>query len=188
MKLAEAVRLIKSDFYRIYGRELSMPSILWYTMITQAQGGGWMTYFRLAHCDNRFISVFGKIMKRHYSHKYCIDIGTQTQIGKGFYIGHGMCIVIHKNTIIGSNVNISQFVNIGTNNDKAAVIGDNVYIGPHVSIVGDVKIGNNVTIGTGAVVVKDIPDNATVVGVPAVVINYNNPGKYIHNKYQGEIK
>lgn len=46
-------------------------------------------------------------------------------------------------------------------------------------IVENVHIGNNVTIGAGSVVTKDIPDNATVAGVPARVLNYNNPGRYV---------
>ena len=66
----------------------------------------------------------------------------------------------------------------------AANIGDNVYIGPNVCIVEDVIIGNNVTIGTGSVVTKSIPDNATVAGNYAKVLNYNNPGRFIKRKYE----
>ena len=56
-----------------------------------------------------------------------------------------------------------------------------MYIGPNVCVVENVKIGDNVTIGAGSVVTKDIPSNATAVGNYAKVINYNNPGKYIDN-------
>ncbi len=52
------------------------------------------------------------------------------------------------------------------------IIDDNVYISTGVTILGPVTIGNNVTIGAGAVVVKDIPDNCVVAGVPAKIINY----------------
>lgn len=180
--IKDTIVLIKGDFYRIHGRYLSLWSIILETILTRAKGQGWMFYFRLSQCKNPLLSFFGKIIKKHYSLKYCIDIPTCTQIGKGFYVGHGFCMVVHGNTIIGDNVNISQFVNIGTNDDSSAVIGDNVYIGPHVSIVGGVKIGNNVTIGAGAVVVKDIPDNATVVGVPARVVNVSDSCKYILNR------
>lgn len=67
---------------------------------------------------------------------------------------------------------------------KAAVIGDNVYIGPNVCVVEDVIIGDNVTIGAGSVVTKDIPSNATAVGNYAKVINYNNPGRFINNQWK----
>ena len=69
-------------------------------------------------------------------------------------------------TIIGNNVNLSQFTTIGANGGKqAAYIGDNVYIGPNVCIIDNVKIGNNATIGAGSVVTKDIPENATTMEI-----------------------
>ena len=92
-------------------------------------------------------------------------------------------MVVNGGTIIGNNVNLSQFLNIGTNHDTPAIIGDNVYIGPQVSIIEDVRIGNNSTIGAGAVVTKDVPENATAAGVPAKVLNLNNPGRYIYNRW-----
>jgi serine O-acetyltransferase len=93
-------------------------------------------------------------------------------------------MVVNPGTIIGNNVNLSQFLNIGTNHDTPAIIGDYVYIGPHVCIVEDVKIDNGSTIGAGAVVTKDIPENATAAGVPAKVLNYNDPERYIINKWE----
>ena len=116
------------------------------------------------------------------SRKYGIQISPNMKIGKGFYIGHGIGIVINPGTIIGDNCNISHFLSIGTNHNTPAVIGNNVYIGPHVCIVEGVHIGNNVTIGAGSVVTKDIPDNATVAGCPAKVLNYDNPGRYVGNR------
>ena len=67
-------------------------------------------------------------------------------------------------------MSISHFVSIGSNKGKAATIGNNVYIAPNSSIVEDVIIGDNSIIGAGSVVVKDIPENAVAVGVPAKVI------------------
>lgn len=78
---------------------------------------------------------------------------------------------------------MSQFTTIGANDGPAAVIGDNVYIGPNVCLVENVHIGNNVTIGAGAVVTRDVPADATAVGAPAKVINYDTPARYINNKW-----
>ena len=74
-------------------------------------------------------------------------------------------------------------MSIGTNKNTPATIGDNVYIGPNVCIVEDVKIGNNVTIGAGSVVTKDLPENAIAAGVPAKVINLNSNAQFINRKW-----
>lgn len=121
-------------------------------------------------------------MHRRYCKAYNIFISRHTKIGKGLYLSHSTCIVVNKHTVIGDNCNLSQFLNIGTNHDTPAIIGDEVYIGPHVCIVENVKIGDKATIGAGAVVINDIEANATAVGVPARIINHNNPGCYIQNK------
>ena len=90
---------------------------------------------------------------------------------------------VHPDAKIGNNVNLSQFTTIGSNEGNAAVIGDNVYIGPSVCLVENVQIGNDVTIGAGSVVTRDIPPQATVAGVPAKVLNFNNAGRYVQNRW-----
>lgn len=118
-----------------------------------------------------------------FLNKNYIQIPLETKIGYGFYIGHGGPVIINGTAIIGNNCNISQFTTIGANEGKAAVIGDNVYIGPNVCIVEDVLIKDNVTIGAGSVVCKNLPENATVAGNYAKVLNFNNPGRYIKNRW-----
>jgi len=113
-------------------------------------------------------------MLKRMSKRYGLQIPINTQIGPGLYIGHGLCVVIHPNTKIGKNCNLSQFTTIGSNHDTPACIGDNVYIGPNVCIVEDVKVGDNAVIGAGAVVVKDVPAGKTVGGNPAKVISDNS--------------
>lgn len=127
--------------------------------------------------------ILAKIMHRKYTLKYGIQIPYNTKIGYGFYIGHGVGIVINGRTTIGNNVNISQFLSIGTSKRTPATIGDNVYIGPHVCIVEDVKIGSNTTIGAGSVVINNIPINSTAVGCPAKVIGENKHPEYIANRW-----
>ena len=118
-----------------------------------------------------------------FLNKNHIQIPLETKIGYGFYIGHGGPVIINGTAIIGNNCNISQFTTIGANEGKAAVIRDNVYIGPNVCIVEDVLIKDNVTIGAGSVVCKNLPENATVAGNYAKVLNFNNPGRYIENRW-----
>ena len=126
-------------------------------------------WMRLASRPNPF-RLIGKIMRTRLSRKYSIQISSKTEIGEGFYIGHGVAIIINSGTKIGKHFSVSQMVSIGTNRNTPATIGDNVYVGPNLCIVEDVRIGNNVVIGAGTVVVKDIPDNCTAVGNPARII------------------
>lgn len=181
--ISDTIKLIKSDFYAYFGVEWSLGKIILYSIKTCFKGHGWVVLFRFAQCKLRLISIVAKLIKMHYAHKYCLDISASMVVGKGFQIGHGYGIVINPFTIIGDNVGVSQFVNIGSSNESYATIGNNVSIGPMTCIVGGVRIGNNVTIGAGSIVVKDIPDNATVAGNPARILNYDNPGKKIirHN-------
>lgn len=98
------------------------------------------------------------------------------KLGKGFQIGYGgIGIVIHERTIIGDNVHIDQNVTIGGTSKKYDVprIGNNVYIGAGAVVLGPIIIGDNVVIGANAVVVKDIPNGSLVVGVPAKIIKSN---------------
>jgi serine O-acetyltransferase len=121
-------------------------------------------WMRLASRKNPFWFI-AKLKIKRLSRLYGIQI-CGTNIGPGFYIGHGVGVVINAKTIIGQNCNISQFLSVGTNHGTPATIGDFVYIGPHVSIVEDVMIGDHAKIGAGCVVLKDVPANSTAVGVP----------------------
>jgi len=106
-----------------------------------------------------------------------ISLPASAQIGKGLYIGHFGGIIVHSLSKIGKNCSIGSGVVIGTRglgNKGVPIIGDNVYIGVGAKVLGGIKIGNNVRIGANAVVLKDIPDNSTVVGIPAKIIKINN--------------
>lgn len=94
----------------------------------------------------------------------------QTQIGPGVSFGHGMGIVIARPAKIGARCKIRHQVTIANSGEGAAIIGDDVKIGAGAKIIGHVRIGNRVLIGANAVVVHDVPDEATVVGIPARVV------------------
>lgn len=173
---------VKSDLMRYYGKCDKLTFCKAYMKNSTFR---FQYALRLTHCSG-LIKLIGLVLWKLNRTKKYIQLPRQTKIGYGLYIGHGGPIVVNKTAVIGNNCNLSQFTTIGTNKGKAAVIGDNVYIGPNVCIVEDVKIGNNVTIGAGSVVTKDIPDNATAVGNYAKVINYNNPGRYVNNRWNAE--
>lgn len=90
-------------------------------------------------------------------------------IGGGLLIQHGFATIIQAERI-GCNAKIFQQVTIGYNEDKRPVIGDNVEICCGAKVIGGVHVGNNVTIGAQALVIKDVEDNAVVGGVPAIVL------------------
>ena len=175
---------IKSDYMRYGGR---VGILYFFSMYMRNHGFAFSLWLRLCRERTVFYPI-AKIMHRRYMGKYGLQIPPETKIGYGLYLGHGIGILVNKTVTIGNNCNLSQFVSIGTNHGKGAMIGNNVYIGPSVCIVEDVHIGDNATIGAGSVVVKDVPLNATVAGVPAKVLNYNNPGRYIKKRYEYQNK
>jgi serine O-acetyltransferase len=102
------------------------------------------------------------------------DIHPGATLGKGFFIDHATGVVIGETTIIGDNVSLWQGVTLGgvsaSKGKRHPTIGNNVTIGAHAVVLGDINIGDNVKIGAGSVVVKDVPSNCTVVGVPGRVV------------------
>ncbi|MEO9571681.1 MAG: serine acetyltransferase [Polaribacter sp.] len=112
-----------------------------------------------------------------------ISIPYSCSIGHSFYIGHFGGIILNSNAKIGDNCNISQGVTIGVSGrgDKRGVpiLGDNIYVGANAVLAGKIKIGNNCVIAANSLVVESIKNNATVIGVPAKVINQLGSKGYI---------
>jgi len=103
-----------------------------------------------------------------------VEIHPAATIGGGLFIDHGMGVVIGETSIIGDNVTLFQGVTLGgTGKERGKrhpTLGNNIVVGAGAKILGNVRIGDNVQIGANAVVVKDVPPNSTVVGVPGKIV------------------
>lgn len=137
-----------------------------------------LIYYRIAHafyCIKlffiaRLISQLGRFFTG-------IEIHPGAKIGKGLFIDHGMGVVIGETSEIGDNVVMYHGVTLGgTGKDKGKrhpTVGNNVVIGTGAKVLGPINIGNGCKIGANAVVLKDVPDFTTVVGIPAAIVNKN---------------
>lgn len=179
---SDVATLIKSDCFRNSGEMLPVFKI-WLRTLFFGGATYVLFWYRVASYRKGWLRLFAEFMRKRGVVKYGLQISSRTRIGYGFLIQHSFGTIVNPDTVIGNNVTLMQFINIGTSNGKAALIGDCTNIFPMSCIVNDVVIGKNVTIGSGSVVTKDIPANATAVGAPARVINFNNPAKYIGHKW-----
>ncbi len=103
----------------------------------------------------------------------CI-IGRNAQFGPGFVLIHSYGVVINADVRGGRDVKIEHGVTIGAEKNEAPILGNNVFVGAGAKILGGVRIGDNTKIGANAVVVDDIPDGATAVGIPAKVVRHDS--------------
>ena len=118
-----------------------------------------------------------------------IEIHPGAKIGTNLFIDHGMGVVIGETSEIGNNVTIYHAVTLGGSSPsidserqrhekRHPTICDDVVIGSGAQIIGPVKVGKNARIAANAVVVKDVPENATMVGIPAKAVKLENKGNF----------
>ena len=164
-------KLIRSDVVAkaewVYG-DVSRKSIV-KALLTD--GTFAMVMFRLMEASQRrglvpFAMLFNKL---NAFFGRCI-IGRGATFGPGFVLIHSYGVVINSSVRGGKDVKLEHLVTIGAERDESPVLGDDVFLGAGSKVVGGVTIGSNVKVGANAVVVSDVPDNATAVGVPAKII------------------
>ena len=137
-----------------------------------------LVYHRIAHWLFEHKHFFlARWVSQRGRHKTGIEIHPGAKIGKCLFIDHGMGIVFGETAEIGDNCTIYHGVTLGgTGKDtgkRHPTLGNNVTVGTGAKGLGNIRIGNNVKIGGNSVVVKDVPDNCTVVGVPGRIIKRN---------------
>ena len=110
-------------------------------------------------------------------HKTGIEIHPGATIGKGLFIDHGMGVVIGETTEIGDNCTLYQNVTLGgtgkEHGKRHPTLGDNVLVGAGAKVLGPFRVGDHARVAAGAVVLEEVPDNATAVGVPARIVRVN---------------
>lgn len=131
-------------------------------------------YFRKAQTSkSKALSGYYRFRFALIKRKNLIEISEKTSIGGGLYIGHPYCITINPKAVLGKNINIHRGVLIGQENrgtrEGAPTIGNNVWIGINSSIVGNIKIGDNVLIAPNTFINCDVPSNSVVFGNPCVI-------------------
>ncbi|MCK4331887.1 MAG: serine O-acetyltransferase, partial [Dehalococcoidia bacterium] len=108
-----------------------------------------------------------------------IEIHPGAKIGEGFFIDHGMGVVIGETSEIKDNVALYQGVTLGGTSlqkkKRHPTLGNNVVVGAGAKLIGAITIGDNVKVGASSVVISSVPHNATVVGVPGRVVEIRNP-------------
>lgn len=190
MNKKQLKQYILEDFYRYFG---TYDKKMYYRYSFTYPNIAFTKSLRLAKYykdKNKIKYLWYKILHRRMTTKYGFQIPIETEIGRGFYLGHHGSVVINVSSKIGNNVNIGQCVTIGQTNrgpkQGCPTIGNNVFVGPNSVVVGKITIGDNVLIAPLAYVNIDVPSNSIVLGNPARIIPRNNATeKYIQNEIVG---
>lgn len=190
--------LLRSDLYRKRTYYVRIDNFVnKYLKITFQLGTMYVVSYRLgqyAYSSNRGNIVSRSIAKLLYmvlellmSSLTGIKISPTTDIGPGLVIHNFSCIAIDAEKI-GKDCTVNQCVSISADfsgpSSVKPVLGDNVFVGAGAKVLGGITIGDNVVIAANALVLKSVPDNCTVSGVPARIISRQNTSSYL--KFDGK--
>ena len=164
---------VREDIKVVFERDPAVRSV--FEIIFCYPGFHAMLFYRLAHTLwmhkffflGRFVSHIGRFFTG-------IEIHPGAQIGHGFFIDHGMGVVIGETAEIGDNCTLYHGVTLGgtswAKEKRHPTLKDNVVIGSGAKILGPFEVGANSKVGSNSVVVKEVPENATVVGIPGKIV------------------
>ena len=167
------VRAIRQDLKAVFDRDPAATSKA-EVIFTYAGFHALMAY-RIAHwLKMHSVPFFPRAISQLARWVTGIEIHPAAMIGTGFFIDHGMGVVIGETAEVGDYVTLFQGVTLGgTGKERGKrhpTLGNHVVVGAGAKILGGIKIGDNVKIGANSVVLKNVPANSTVIGVPARII------------------
>ena len=186
--LTKIFQTLKEDIGIIYKKDPAARNLL--EVICCYPGFHAVLLYRFAHrlwvwkvpVLPRMISTFARFLTG-------IDIHPGATIGKRFFIDHGMGVVIGETTEIGDDVLLYQGVTLGGTSSKHEkrhpTLGRGVVVGAGAKVLGNINLGNYSKIGAGSVVVSDVPEHSTVVGVPGRIVVqkiFKDNGVLMHNR------
>jgi len=166
-------KTIKQDLNVVFERDPAATSTL--EVILTYAGFHALLAYRLSHwLKSRGVPFIPRAISQFARWLTGIEIHPAAEIGTGFFIDHGMGVVIGETAEIGNYVTLFQGVTLGgTGKERGKrhpTLGNHVVVGAGSKILGGIRIGDNVKIGANSVVLKSVPANSTVIGVPARVI------------------
>ncbi|WP_456456564.1 serine O-acetyltransferase [Thermovibrio sp.] len=167
------LKRVREDIKTVFERDPAARSVLEVLLCYPGLHAIW--FHRIAHwLWNHKLKLPARIISHISRWLTGIEIHPGAKIGRRFFIDHGMGVVIGETTEIGNDVTIYHQVTLGGTSTKKGkrhpTIGNNVVIGAGAKVLGPVKIGDNCKIGANSVVVKDVPPNSTVVGIPGKIV------------------
>ncbi|HAG95687.1 MAG: serine O-acetyltransferase [Pseudomonadales bacterium] len=122
----------------------------------------------------RFLSFLGRLLSN-------VDIHPGARIGERFFIDHGAGVVVGETAVVGNDVTLYHGVTLGgtswNKGKRHPTLGDGVMVGAGAKILGNITVGNHCRVGANSVVVEDVPDSCTVVGIPGKVVKLREAGQ-----------
>ncbi|HMK28074.1 MAG TPA: serine O-acetyltransferase [Terriglobales bacterium] len=167
---------VKEDVAAVLDRDPAAKSKLEILLCYSGLHALWL--YRISHwCWIHNLRLLARCLSQAGRLLTGIEIHPGAEIGRRFFIDHGMGVVIGETTILGDDVTLYQGVTLGGTGKEQGkrhpTIGNNVVIGAGARILGNITIGNNCRIGAGSVVLRDVPADSTIVGVPGHVVLRN---------------
>lgn len=165
--------IMRADIAAVYERDPACERFI--EPLLYFKGFQTIQAHRLAHwLYNRGQRDLALVIQSAVSERFQVDINPAVKLGRGIFIDHATGVVIGETAVIGDNVSILQNVTLGgtgkSGGDRHPKIGDGVLIGAGAKVLGNIRIGNCARIAAGSVVLKEVPPETTVAGVPAKVV------------------